>query len=61
MSMLGAYASYNEETGFNEYCPGEVFVRNTKEHTPFKNKSFYFFIRCLKITKKFRWCYLPGK
>ena len=26
MSMLGAYASYNEETGFNEYCPGEVFV-----------------------------------
>jgi FkbM family methyltransferase len=24
--MLGAYASYNEETGFNEYCPGEVFV-----------------------------------
>lgn len=36
MSMLGAYASYNEETGFNEYCPGEVFVRNTKEHTPFK-------------------------
>lgn len=26
MSMLGAYASYNEETGFNEYCPGEVFL-----------------------------------